>query len=386
MPERPTPPEAYRAINPEKQPEKKDSGYESAERIEQLMKQERREHDERLGEVIDAFVLRRNDDEAGKLDVVAKTLIARRDDKKTTAKIRTLILALSGAARGAYGTGQLAALWEAGITPREIDDCVGISAGSASLLYYLGGHEHTYKGASIYTHVLQKNGFVSFSVKRWPKIMNVFVAVKAFLKGPRAVDQSAVLAAPSRFWVVAQNTGTQKNELVDAKTDLINAVHASMAVPYFYGEKIQLRGGAYIDGAFAQIPFEEIIKTCKPTHILVMPNMPFEELVNFKISNGILKAVEWLLPEQGTAGVFKKVLRGEADIKSLRLACDEMSAHYGVKIGWLWPPDCALAATTTDRALLLKAMLASAKDAYRKFNKNNPDPGKREKRDFPFWN
>ena len=379
MPERPIPPEALKSmdINPEN-PESDN------ERLEKLMEEERGEHDKRLDEVIGGFLQRRDDDEAHKLDVVADALLTRRDKPgKTKSRIRTLILALSGAATGTYGAGQIAALFETCINPGEVDNCVGVSTGSGPLLYYLSGKEIFYKGASIYTHILEQSGFLNF--KNWPRIMDVWVVIKAFLTGERAVDTKAVIRAPSGFWVIAQNTETGKNEIIDAKPDPINAVHASMAVPYFYGEKVELEGGTYTDGAFAEIPFEEIIKKFKPTHVLIIPNMPFEDLANFKIVNGILRVIEWLLPEKGTPGVFKKVLQREKDVKSLRLACDEMAAEYGVKIGWFWPPDCKLKTITTDQKILKNAMRTAAADAYKKLNKNNPDPAKREKHDFPFW-
>ena len=380
MSERPIPPEVYQAAmgdNPEN-PELDN------ERLEKLMEEERREHDKRLDEVVDGFVMRREDEEARKLNEVVGGLTTRREaGKKGASKIRTLILALSGAATGTYEAGQLAALLETGITPKEIDNCVGISTGAGGLLYYVTSRENYYKGVGIYTHVLNEKGFLNW--KNWPRIMNLGVVFRAVLKGERAVNIPAVMASSSGFWVIAQNTLNEKNEIINAKNDPINAVHATMAVPYFYGEKVQVEGGTYTDGAFAETPLEDIIKKFEPTHVLIIPNMPFEDLANFKIVNGVLKVIEWFLPEEGTPGVFKKVLQREGDVKSLRQACDEISVRYGVKIGWLWPPDCGIRPTTTDSALLQNALQAAAVDAYKKFNKYNPDPTKREKQDFPFW-
>src|SRR3989344_5168474 len=205
MSERPIPPEVYQAAmgdNPEN-PELDN------ERLEKLMEEERREHDKRLDKVVDVFVMRREDEEARKLNEVVGGLTTRREaGKKGASKIRTLILALSGAATGTYEAGQLAALLETGITPKEIDNCVGISTGAGGLLYYVTGRENYYKGVGIYTHVLNEKGFLNW--KNWPRIMNLGVVFRAVLKGERAVNIPAVMASSSGFWVIAQNTLNEK--------------------------------------------------------------------------------------------------------------------------------------------------------------------------------
>lgn len=187
-------------------------------------------------------------------------------------------------------------------------------------------------------------------------------------KGPKTLDLKTIDANPTEFWVQAINERTGQPELINAKTaeqGILQAMHASMALPFLYNKKIEVNNEKYMDGGLDPLPIERMIAQFNPTDILVLPNMSFAEAKNIRLSTGehLLEKLLPLLPNN-KAALIKKVLERKVEFWRSEKRIKDMQ---GMNIGILWPPSGGLSVTGQDREKMRTAFIDTEKDTYRQF-------------------
>jgi predicted patatin/cPLA2 family phospholipase len=329
------------------------------------------------------------------LQVVIEHIKAIRDDPEGEGKGRkVMILGLGGGLKGPYGAGQVLALNRLGLN-KKFDVAVGISAGACDLAYMLAGDEkddyrNTFEGASIYNEECCDTEFLITDPKylvrhpgRIRRVMNVEVArdVMAGKRGNKRLNIENIQDNPTKFYVMATKVeiganGKEKGipELIDAKNSdagVVESVHASMALPWVYGQRVQINQKNYIDGALTPLSLEEMIRKFRKeegiTDVLILPQAPFRTMAELdeEVESGKGKA--GLIPgslDISSAALLRKFLQSATGLKrDLQYAQKE----FGVNIGVLFPPDEGLDITTQDPNQIKAAMLSAAKDACEVF-------------------
>ena len=310
---------------------------------------ERREWDEKLAPVIESLKLKRDDPE--------------NEGKKR----KVLIFALGGGLRGPYGAGQVIALNEMGITADKVDVLVGASAGMADLVYYAGGPEQTYIGSSIYYDECTTKEFLD--VSRVTHVMDARVAAKSMRSGEKAIDQDAIRRIPTEVYALVTPINEPNAKLVDiksAKPDMIAPIEASMNVRLIRAPGTEVNGEQAEDGSFGSFEIQQLIDKFHPTDILVLPNIPFRKMAEFKKSTSLLEYI----PNAGSPGTIKKFL---SVAKELRSMLQEARDKQGVNIGVLWPPDVGLDTLDGDADLIKYGTVEAARDAIRQFGEQQPE-------------
>ncbi len=285
------------------------------------------------------------------LHKVLLNLRKKRDDPNGKGKnIRPLLLVLGGGMAGCYGAGQVCSLCHSGYL-KVFQTAVGVSAGACDVAYFLAGKRQVLIGTSIFYEECTKEKFLSLSHPR--KIMDIDYLVKTFTFGKKKLDTKAIIKNPTDFYVQVVDTQTGENILVNAKQErnlILTSIHASMAVPFFYGKKVLLGSKEYKDGTFATpFPIKEVVKKFKPTDILVLPQTPY------KNEHGSEKYNETLLNI-----LVEKFTKGrEGFLKGLKY----IKKQKKVNIGIMYPPDCGIVAFTRDAKLIKRAVRLSAEKA-----------------------
>jgi predicted patatin/cPLA2 family phospholipase len=201
-------------------------------------------------------------------------LLAAHDAQHAT--IRPLLLILSGTMRGVYGGGQVIALERFGLT-RAFDVAVGISTGAPTVAYFLA--KQAVVGTSIYCKECTTNRFIS--VPRLTVDVDYIADVLRGVGSPKGLDQQAIYASRSQFFVGVTCAETGEAVLIDAKTDtsdVVHAIRASIAIPGLTRGPVMLGGKPYLDGVGAHpLPIRLLLERFQPTDILVCANGPVNE-------------------------------------------------------------------------------------------------------------
>src|SRR3989344_255247 len=306
------------------------------------------------------------------LEIVVENLKKKRDDpEKEGKKIRPLLLILGGGMQGPYGAGQVIALGRMGFRDK-FDTVVGISAGAADAAYFLSANEESDKqtllGTSLYYKELATKKFLNFL--RLKQIMNVGYAVGLMKEGEKALDTDAIIKGHSEFYVQATNSTTKEPELINGKTDkqgVVQAIEASMALPWVYGKEIEVDDGKYVDGAFEPVPIQKVIERFNPTDVLILPNMSYDNTdtrILSKAKNALIIGFAKMLPRLGSLPLAEKVLRAQ---RQTRQAFEYIRNNYKVNVGILYPPDLGLTQVGTDSEQIQAGVIAAAKNTFEEF-------------------
>ena len=302
------------------------------------------------------------------LQPVIKNLLEKRDNMENK-EIRPLLLVLGGGMKGPYSAGQALGLNEMGLN-QVFDTAVGISAGAGTVSYFTAGLEQSRIGTSLFYENCTSKDFINF--KRIHQIMNVQTIADAIKEGDKALDQEAVRKSRTEVYYGVTRASDGKSELINAKTatpSMTEALKASMALPIVYGESVEVNGEHYIDGAFDPMPVETLIEKFKPTDILVLPNIPFDNIENFEL-NFSEKLITKFVPRVGSLGAVEKFLRIKEEI---RKSLEYIQSQTGVRIGIMWPPDSDLGNVTTDPTQIEAAIIESARSVIKQFGGEQPD-------------
>lgn len=200
-----------------------------------------------------------------------RDLLAMNDPRASD--IRLLLLILGGTMRGAYGGGQVCALEAWGLS-EVFDNVVGISTGAPTAAFFLA--LQAVLGTSIYHEECTTPRFMSL---RWPPVNADYLA-QLFRGevGAKRLDQEAIYASRSNFFIAATCAMTGKGILLDAKAakpDIVQAIRASIAIPRFSGGPVAVGEEVCLDGAGAfAFPLREMMERFQPTDVLVLANAP----------------------------------------------------------------------------------------------------------------
>lgn len=284
---------------------------------------------------------------------------------------RILIFGCGGGMRGPLGAGHVAGLNEVGLTANKADVLVGISAGLANLFYYAGGKLHTLRGAAIYYHQCATKAFLN--LLRLHHVMDARVVGDVMKDGPQKIDQYTVRNGPEIYaGITPKDDPSAPVEFVDmkkARSGLLSPAIATMNVPILFAPGVKVNMGSltieYIDGAFGSIPIEELIEKFNPTDILVLPNVPFQRIEDFK------SAPKWAekLPRVGSIGTVRKFLQVSSELRKL---LDYFQKEKGVNIGMLWPPERGLATLNNDPDVVQLGIYDTIKDTIEQCGEKLP--------------
>ncbi|TRZ64753.1 hypothetical protein D4R20_02255 [bacterium] len=313
------------------------------------------------------------------LEVVLENLKKKRDDPNGEGKeVRPLLLVLGGGMAGSYGAGQVSSLVHSGYM-KTFNQAVGISAGACDIAYALAGKEQVLLGSSIYYEDCTKDEFlvnpITDTMKlvknpgRLKQIMNVgYLSDVVFDHGPKKLDIDAIQQSSTEFYVQATditNPKEQKSELINAKEKgIIKSIHASMALPWVYRKSVEIDGKQYQDGALLEsFPLEEVIKKFKPTDVLVLPQVPFENIVGVEEEAKKLSSIAKYIPNMaslniGSATLLKKFIQSRGN---QREALEYIQEQTGVNVGIMYPPNCGMMPITNDPETVKASVLAAAK-------------------------
>lgn len=194
-------------------------------------------------------------------------------------KMRIGAMVLPGFIRGVYGSAQLGACEAAGYT-QHLRVLVGISTGACAALYAAGGVLE--RGTAVYYTEAATRRFMAASVPRLVAgtgaHMGYICDVFRGREGNNPADLAeARLRSDQDFYVGATDYTTGKGVLLDAKAlpDMVDAVHASIAVPILYRMPALVNGRRYVDGGIA-IPFpaQEVVERWDLNGLIVFANRP----------------------------------------------------------------------------------------------------------------
>lgn len=281
---------------------------------------------------------------------------------------RMLFIVLGGAMQGPYGVGQMDALLEMAYMTRNVsakDAFLGMSVGATTCAFGLAGKKQALLGTSYFYRICTKKEFLNFL--RIHKVVDVSVIEKAMRNPATQLDVDAVRKQPAQFFVQAFNENKKEPEFIDAKDpniDMIDALHASMAIPFIYDEVVAINGRKFTDGAFNDpLPIVRAIEKFKPTHLLILPNMPFNQLPPGQPGT----AEKWFMklsPDKGFLGFVRKIL---ANRQAVRQSLELIQKQKNVKIGVFWPSDMGLDLLTQDGIKIKSAIKQAAKETFALF-------------------
>lgn len=178
-----------------------------------------------------------------------------------------------GTMRGVYGGGQVTALEARNLT-NGFAGVVGVSTGAPTAAYFLAGQAAL--GTSIYYEECTTRHFIS--VRRaftGGHAIDVGYLAKLFRSGSKKLDESRIHTNDTELRLGVTRYDTACEAYVDAKRiepDIVEGIHASIALPALYRDEVFIGGERYNDG-FSCRPIRYALSR-KPSGILVLANAP----------------------------------------------------------------------------------------------------------------
>jgi len=207
-----------------------------------------------------------------KLQEMVNDLRAVRDNSPGRPKHFKAVRLMLGSGLGSgIGTGQDMALEDMGY--RDVFDVYIGSSGSAGSAAFAALGESR-KAASIFMIEAMQDAFLKKRLGFVPKL-DTEVILEPMRKGAKALDTDKLRSSPKEINTIVSDEESRRAQLLDLKTaspDPINTLDASSAIPFFR-DSVEVDGRHYYDGAFSQVPLEDIIEKFKPTHLLIQPNV-----------------------------------------------------------------------------------------------------------------
>jgi predicted patatin/cPLA2 family phospholipase len=179
------------------------------------------------------------------------------------------VVCAAGGMSCAYIGGALAALAiEHGIV--QPDYLVAASGSAGSAIYYLTGQYDSLR--RIWTEHISSPHFISF--RRLHKIMDVDYLVDTIIRQMEPLDLEKLSMLDTRYFIAARNAATGKGRYFSCREgqDIHELLRATKALPFFYGRKVELDDGFYLDAAFRITKEHSIRKAIElgATHIIVI--------------------------------------------------------------------------------------------------------------------
>lgn len=303
------------------------------------------------------------------LDIVVNDMKKVRDKASDKPEhYKAVLLTLGTGLSSGYACGQNMALEDMGYAD-QFDVIIGSSGASGPAAFFVT--EDSRKGASMYMNECTTPEFLSFSPV--PKL-DTGVIARGLRSGPKALDQDGIRHSKKEIYAIAANKETKKAEFLNLKTstpDMVSALEASSAVPFFR-DSVEVDGTHYYDGAFSQIPLEEIIEKFHPTHLLIEPNVAFDYLQSYQYT-GTEKAVLWTAAKLGSMasmGTVEEFFRMKENVREL---LEKIGEVHNVKIAVLWPPAEGMGNLINDADTMRRGILGAYRDTISKFGEKQPE-------------
>ncbi|MBV9349242.1 MAG: hypothetical protein JO026_00660, partial [Patescibacteria group bacterium] len=160
----------------------------------------------------------------------------------------TAIVCAGGGMRSAHGAGFLYGVTaKLGIRNPEI--VLGSSGNAANVLYVATEIPEQYEAMRrIWTERLSTPRFISY--KRLRRIIDIDYLIDAVFKEQEPLDIQALGASPIRYFIPVTNARSGETKYIgrEDKIDPFEMLRASKALPFFYGKKVPLPWGMFIDG------------------------------------------------------------------------------------------------------------------------------------------
>lgn len=288
--------------------------------------------------------------------------VYRDSPEKRPKDFKLIGLCLGAGMASAYGPGQDMALEDTGYA-KLFDVVIGSSGASGPPLFRASGESR--KGASIFMNEATTKEFIQYKMRGLVPVLDTRIISGVMREGPKAVDLDALRKSNTEVWGIVTNKKTGKAELKNMSTapDPMIICEASSAIPGMKIPSMKIEGVEYVDGAFADLPLEEIITKFKPSHILAQPNRAFDFLKKFHESE-----MHEDIMEKGTSMLgslvphaysLSQVYKMKKRVGTL---LDKIGAEHNVKIAVLWPPEEQLDVFTQDPDTVRTGIL----EAYRK--------------------
>jgi predicted patatin/cPLA2 family phospholipase len=188
---------------------------------------------------------------------------------------KTAVILIGGGMRSAHGGGFLHAMGTyLGI--RRPDIIIGSSGNAGNALYYATQQQQQYDYLErIWKDLLSGRDFISYL--RFYKILNIDYLVDDVLKRLAPMDVPALERSPIDYFVPVTevHSGITRYVGKEDRTDMFEVVRASCAVPFFYGKKVPLPWGTFIDGEIGPTTLDHVTKAMQlgARNILVVSNM-----------------------------------------------------------------------------------------------------------------
>lgn len=198
---------------------------------------------------------------------------------------------------------------------------VGISTGAPTAAYFLAGQAKI--GTTIYSEECINGNFINLRniLNKTKSAADIGYLCDIFRNSPnKKINIQRLKENPTKMLIGVTNFQTGKGKLIDAKNlqDPILALQASAAIPILYKDKVMVDGVQYLDGALTEsFPVEEIIKSERPTSILVFANKSksFKDTFVRKL---FLKGVGLLFPKSLRDGVNLEHVHFSRQLRILR--------------------------------------------------------------------
>lgn len=260
------------------------------------------------------------------LDTVLKHLIDKNNDPSNAEEIKPMLLFPGGGMKVANSGGFLLALNEKKLLDK-FNTVAAVSAASMLSAYALAGQ------TELVADLFFENAphFVKWQ-KGLPKIDVDFVS-NLMAQSKYRLNIEALRAARANFYIaVADKTGNC--EFLDGKNpnlDLLAAIKASMAAPFFYEKTVQVDNQELADPLIDQLPLSQAVERFRPTDVLVLENSSFYLRAKpySKFLNSVLAAGKIGLPN--AANEF-------LDRPSYRKDFEGVERSLQTTLGVLFPP------------------------------------------------
>jgi predicted patatin/cPLA2 family phospholipase len=158
---------------------------------------------------------------------------------------KVALILVGGGMRSSHGAGFLHALGKE-LKLTSPDTIIASSGNAGNSLYYIAGQYDFIK--RIWTELLATPKFISF-LRIW-RIMDIDYLIDQVFKKQAPMDIGAVQRSPIEYCIPVTNaqTGTTRYVTKQDTVDLFEVLRAAKAMPFFYGKKVVLPWGQYIDG------------------------------------------------------------------------------------------------------------------------------------------
>src|SRR3989338_8615861 len=182
---------------------------------------------------------------------------------------KTAIITSGGGMRCAYGAGALVALAKAlGYTAPDI--FISASGSVGAMFYYLAGQYDDIE--KVWLRYVPSPQIV----RAFPPRLRLDYVVDTILRRDLPLDEAALRASPTRWFVPVTNMQTGHTEFVTNATwfDPYEVMRAAKAIPFLYGGAVRLGAKPYIDGDVS-VDIAELVKKARhegATKVLVIAN------------------------------------------------------------------------------------------------------------------